>query len=112
MDSVDVGQLVGVAGLIHLLFPVEIKANRSFTNSMSGSTVPDVKVGLIFFFGVTAIFLRVNILSCLTLRIFWIVDKKMMCHRYEFYLVTDSRGIEELCEGPDCVIEKNTGCFT
>jgi hypothetical protein len=29
MDSVDVGQLVGVAGLIHLLFPVEIKTNRA-----------------------------------------------------------------------------------
>jgi hypothetical protein len=35
-----------------------------------------------------------------------------MCHRYDFLLVTDSLGIEELCEGPNCSFEKKTERFT
>jgi hypothetical protein len=49
------------------------------------NTVPGFKVGQNFFFGVTAIYLRVNTLSCLALRIFgkW---TKAMCHRYDFFM--------------------------
>jgi hypothetical protein len=39
MDSVDVGQLVGVAVLIHSLFPAEVKANFIHSVHYAGAQV-------------------------------------------------------------------------
>jgi hypothetical protein len=45
IDSVDVGQLVEVAVFIHSLFPVEVKAIRSFIHSVHYAIAP-VEVSL------------------------------------------------------------------